>query len=241
MVRPRTYELGLILLLVQILHLGADTIPPVTLGLVLVHTLLYMDIIRKPWRPIDVCISAETVWQEKDWKRIFLSAFEHGDDMHLYYNMVSLILKGRHLERMFGQLKFLVLVVFLTIFTSMYYVGISYGMSIVNNDPTELSHCAIGFSAVLFAMKTILTRHNPDSYQHILNVEVKGTYAPWFELFIIHLLVPNASFKGHLSGILVGLTYTDTPIGWALDYFVDKFDKGPHDSKEDAEEKDVGA
>uniref|UniRef100_A0A8D8SZ85 Rhomboid-related protein 4 n=2 Tax=Cacopsylla melanoneura TaxID=428564 RepID=A0A8D8SZ85_9HEMI len=230
MARPRTYELGLILLLVQILHLGADSIPPVTLGLVLIHTLLYMNIIAKPWSALDVCISAKTVWQDKEWKRIILSAFEHGDDMHLYYNMVSLILKGRLLERIFGPIKFIALILFLTIFTSIYYVVLSYGMSVLTNDPTELTHCAIGFSAVLFAMKTILTRQNPDTYQSILNVEVKATYAPWFELFIIHVLVPNASFKGHLSGILVGLTYTDTPIGWALDYVVDQlYNVSQHD------------
>lgn len=234
MARPRTYELGLILLLVQIIHLGAHSIPPITLGLVVTQTILYMDLIQKPWSPLDVCISATTVWHQGDYRRLVLSAFEHGDDMHLYYNMVSLILKGRLLERMFGSIKFFGLTVFLTVFTSLYYIGLSYVMYLVNDDATELSHCAIGFSAVLFAMKTILTRYQPDSYQQILNVAVKGVYAPWFELIIIHLLVPNASFKGHLSGILVGLTYTDTPIGGALDYVLDTV-KGEEPEKSESE------
>lgn len=45
----RRYELGLILLLVQIINLGADAIPPVTLSLVFLQAVLYMNIIRKPW------------------------------------------------------------------------------------------------------------------------------------------------------------------------------------------------
>ncbi|KAI5753508.1 hypothetical protein M8J77_000806 [Diaphorina citri] len=222
MTRPRRYELGLILLLVHILHLGADTIPPATLGLVFLQSMVYLNIFRKPWSTLDVCISADAVIQQRDYKRLILSAFEHGDDMHLYYNMVSLILKGRQLEKIYGWGKFLSLVIFLTVFTSLYYILLAYIVFYITNDTSELSHCAIGFSAVLFAMKTILTRLQPDAYQQILNINVKAIYAPWFELIIIYLLVPNASFKGHLSGILVGLTYTDTPIGWGLDYVVDK-------------------
>lgn len=45
----RRYELGLILLLVQIINLGADAIPPVTLSLVCIQAILYMNFICKPW------------------------------------------------------------------------------------------------------------------------------------------------------------------------------------------------
>lgn len=221
MSRPRRFELGLILLLVQIINLGADAIPPVTLCLVLIQTILYMNIIRKPWTTLDVCISADTVWKQHDWRRLVLSAFEHGDDMHLYYNMVSLLLKGRTMERMFGWVKFLIVTSFLVLFTSLYYTGLAHLACQLTGDTNELSHCAIGFSAVLFAMKTILTRAEPESYQMILNINVKGMYAPWFELVIIHVLVPNSSFKGHLAGILVGLTYSDTPLGEAVDCLAD--------------------
>ena len=37
-------------------------------------------------------------------------------------------------------------------------------------------------------------------------------------LFILQILVPNASFTGHLAGILVGLAFTKTPLKAVLDW-----------------------
>lgn len=206
------HELGILLLLYQILTIGIDLIPPATLSLVLLQTVLYLNIFRKPWDVLGVCISAQTIVHNREYRRLMLSALEHGDDMHLYYNMVSLIFKGRILERMFGAVNYLVLVMFLIVSTSATYVLLAYVMYLVNRDVTELYQCAIGFSAVLFAMKTIMTRSSPNEPQQLLNISVPAVYAPWIELVIIHLMVPNASFKGHLSGILVGLIYTETAL-----------------------------
>ena len=38
----------------------------------------------------------------QQWRRLFLSPFFHGDDFHLYYNMASLIWKGRQMEPPLG-------------------------------------------------------------------------------------------------------------------------------------------
>lgn len=205
------------LLLYQILSIGIDVIPPGTLGLVLLQTVVYLNIFAKPWDTLGVCISAQTILHNREYKRLVLSALEHGDDMHLYYNMVSLIVKGRLLERTFGFIHYLVLVLYLIVSTSVMYVLISYVTFCVNDDVTELYQCAIGFSAVLFAMKTIMTRASPGEHQQLLNISVPAVYAPWLELLIIHLMVPNASFKGHLSGILVGLCYSETPLSSVVD------------------------
>jgi membrane associated rhomboid family serine protease len=35
------------------------------------------------------------LWQGREWGRLFTSGFLHGDDSHLYYNMVSLLWKVR--------------------------------------------------------------------------------------------------------------------------------------------------
>lgn len=49
---------------------------------------------------------------------------------------------------------------------------------------------------------------------------VPTRYAAWTELILIHLLVPNASFMGHLAGILAGVIYTSTPVGIIADAFI---------------------
>lgn len=46
----------------------------------------------------------------------------------------------------------------------------------------------------------------------ILGFRVHTRYAAWLELVLISLLVPNASFLGHLCGILAGILYVELPI-----------------------------
>lgn len=41
----------------------------------------------------------------KDYKRFIFGAFEHGDDFHLYYNMISFMWKGNKiLESLQGKI-----------------------------------------------------------------------------------------------------------------------------------------
>lgn len=70
---------------------------------------------------------------------------------------------------------------------------------------------------VLFALKVIITREKPSDFYPVLGLPVPAWAAAWAELILISIMVPNASFKGHLAGILAGLVYTDTPLGAAVD------------------------
>lgn len=42
-------------------------------------------------------------------------------------------------------------------------------------------------------------------------------WACWIELVVIQLIVPRASFTGHLAGILVGLAYVKGPLKSIMD------------------------
>lgn len=102
--------------------------------------------INVPWSKWDVCISAEKVLKTKDYRRFILSTFEHGDDMHLYYNMISFIIKGRTLERRYGSSNFFVLLVFLVLTTNSFYVALGKFGSEFLDDYSMMKSCAIGFS-----------------------------------------------------------------------------------------------
>lgn len=110
------------------------------------QTLLYMGLINVPWEKEDVCISANAIIKGRDWRRLLLSALEHGDDMHLYYNMASFLIKGRSLERRYGSKNFGFILVFLTLLTSCVYVMLGQMMSEIMESQVYMNSCAIGFS-----------------------------------------------------------------------------------------------
>lgn len=160
--------------------------------------------------------------QDLDVKRLFLSAFYHMDDAHLVYNMVSLLWKGVQLENSMGSARFAGMVTVL--------LGMSHGLVVLSakllasygDAPGPMyAECAVGFSAVLFAMKMVLNWNSPDS-TNVYGVLVPSKYAAWAELFLIQMFVPGTSFLGHLCGIFAGLIYVNAGavFGGSLSPFV---------------------
>ena len=70
--------------------------------------------------------------------------------------------------------------------------------------------CAVGFSAVLFSLKYVWNRY-ADSNTNVFGISVPTKYAAWAELVMISLVTPNASFVGHLAGIMAGMLYIHVP------------------------------
>ncbi|KAA8579383.1 hypothetical protein FQN60_016813 [Etheostoma spectabile] len=102
----RSFQLGLLLLVVQLFHEGLGNIPAVTLAVLGFNVYLYMFPAAPP---IKACVSLQRVYWDKDWGRLFLSPLHHVDDWHLYFNMVSFIWKGIRLEGRLGAAWFLYL------------------------------------------------------------------------------------------------------------------------------------
>ncbi|XP_057330300.1 rhomboid-related protein 4-like [Microplitis mediator] len=210
-------EYGLYLLGMQAVNYGVDKIPPVTLLGVIVQALLYIGMIQVPWNSEDVCISAVKIIKYKDWRSFIFSNFEHGSDMHLYYNMVSFIFKGAYLEPMYSSANFGILLGILSLGCSGMYVFLSWLLMQITADYSYYTTCAIGFSAVLFALKVIVVCEERDRLHDVGGFRVPSKFAVWAELVLIHLLVPNASFVGHLGGILVGCIYCYSFLGAIID------------------------
>ncbi|KAJ8667495.1 hypothetical protein QAD02_009158 [Eretmocerus hayati] len=220
-------QYGLVLLASQVMNFGYDSIPPATLAAIVAQSVLYMGLIRVPWNAEDVCISASKVFKHKDWRSFILSNFEHGSDMHLYYNMVSFLLKGSFLENMYGTTNFAFLIGVISMGCSAMYVTIGYILTQITEDYAYYTSCAIGFSAVLFALKVIVVSEEQDRPHDVGGFRVPSKFAVWAELFLIHLLVPNSSFIGHLGGILVGCLYCYTFVGEIIDGKISKLTGQP--------------
>ena len=220
----RGQNLGLFLLLMQVMNIGIENIPPVTLISTIAQVVIFLElgnVYRWFPSPSHVCISAFNILDRQEWKRMILGSLYHADDFHLYYNMVSFLWKGRQLERRFGSVYFGFLLVIFTVLTSIVYVAINVIMSEVFDDRSYRMQCAVGFSGVIFALKVLVTHYSPSGMQYIFGaIPVPSKYIFWAELVLIQIITPNASFVGHLAGILVGLAYTKGPLKIIMDSFL---------------------
>ena len=151
-----------------------------------------------------------------------MASFFHLDDMHLYFNMVSFIWKGRTLERRYGSRKFFIIVAMFALLSQFLLITLNRVLSVVLWDKSYLSSCAVGFSAVIFGLKVLATQNMWQESVSVLGipVTVPAQFACWLELVLIQIMVPNASFTGHLAGILVGLAFVHGP----LEHLVNKID-----------------
>ncbi|VDM43994.1 unnamed protein product [Toxocara canis] len=218
--RRRQQNFGVYLLAYHLLQ--NDYIPPVTLAAILFQMAVFLGFVPPlgPWKTREMCLLPSRIIHHREWIRMLASVVMHGDDMHLYYNMISLLWKGRRLERRLGSWRFLLVLLVFAVATSGGIVALSVlADDVLHFHGLRLAHqCAIGFSGVLFALKVLHTTYFPYEDALLLGwMPIPSRYACWAELVLIQLLAPEASFVGHLSGILVGLLYTHGP----LKYFVD--------------------
>lgn len=199
----------------------SDRFFPVTLGVMALNIVTYLRPrgIRVHWpSPEEACISVQRVLFRGDWKRLFTSPFVHGSDYHLYFNMASFMWKAVTLERHFGSGYFAYMVSVFTMATGITYLAIHYLMAEFLNQWSAIQSCAVGFSAVIFALKVVTTHMEPPGMTLIMGIiPVPMRLACWVELVVISVLFPNVSFVGHLSGILVGLAYVWGPLKAIMD------------------------
>ena len=134
----------------------------------------------------------------------------HGSDTHLYYNMLSFAGKGGQLERALGAPAFAALLALLLPLTAACYVALALtaaalpALAPLGGGPSALRACAVGFSGVIFALKTVIASETAGE-EVIGGFRIPTRWAPWAELLLFQLLQPDVSFIGHLAGILAGL------------------------------------
>ena len=127
--------------------LSSDKIPPVTLVVIALNVVIYLELFEFDYPSLgSVCLSVNHVLQSKQWLRIILSAFFHGDDWHLYHNMTSFSIKGRSLERRYGSGYFLFLLIVFTVSCGLTLVGLELAAFYAFDKYDYLTSCAVGFS-----------------------------------------------------------------------------------------------
>jgi rhomboid domain-containing protein 1 len=198
-------DMGMLMLAMNVARVGVDNIGPVTMAILGINTaLFYIDLseLGIPTMLQEVCIGANHVWYGHQYARLLWASLFHANSMHLMYNMSSLLLKGRLLEPVMGTAPFAWLVFTFALCTSCLMVIASVLLDSHMPDQHLMNTCAVGFSGVLFALNTILPYvivHPEQS--NVWGFPIPTKYVTIAELVLISVLVPNASFLGHLCGI----------------------------------------
>ena len=132
--------------------------------------------------------------------------------------MASFVWKGISLEGRMGSSKFLYILAVFTVLTNVVLVGLDLALANITGNFSYIRTCAAGFSGVIFALKVLTTYNLPSGVSMVMGMfPVPMRWACWAELVLIQLLFPNASFTGHLAGILVGLMYVKGPLKYIMD------------------------
>uniref|UniRef100_A0A914VWW8 Peptidase S54 rhomboid domain-containing protein n=1 Tax=Plectus sambesii TaxID=2011161 RepID=A0A914VWW8_9BILA len=141
-----------VILLLYTLFANNDYLPPVTLGAIVLQVAIYLGFIPPldPSNTYQLCVQPSRILNKGEWWRLLAPTLMHGDDMHLYFNMVSLLWKGRRLERHLGSKRFLLTLVIFSVLTSLTMVGMSVGIEEYAGMRSWnlMQQCAVGFSAI---------------------------------------------------------------------------------------------
>lgn len=194
--------------------------PPVTIALLAVNIVVhihpspyvlghYLDDIRSNCLQPNLIFSAFQRDNAILWHRLFFSSIIHADDMHLYGNMLSLCWKGLNLEKKFGSKQFFVLVCFSLVTSHLLMAAMAYVLYYyvgLDGHTSGYNTCAVGFSAVLYSLKYVWNQLSPENTV-VMGFQVPSRYAAWLELVLTSIVMPQASFIGHLAGIFAGYLY----------------------------------
>jgi len=202
----RSSPFGGLLLLIPVLKIGINNIPPVTLSILLLCSSLYYNFLNWQLPSLNnTSLLPLSVIYYKEYYRLITSSFLHGSDLHLYYNMISLLMKGIFLEKRMGSLRFGLVCSLFVVTSNVLYVFISYILDRYFHYSGPMYSQTVGFSSVLFALN-VIANANTEGLSSVMGIIVPTKFVYWVEL-LVSSLFPNVSFLGHLCGIFSGLLY----------------------------------
>lgn len=177
-------------------------------------SLIWFYIQKKNITYSDVGLNYETAIDGHHW-RIITSAFSHISIIHLVFNMSALWSLGS-VEQLsefgLGFSYYLHYSLVLIVLSGLLVLG-SYHV-LINRFKFEYFRrvTAVGYSCVVFGWMTILSVKLPSSKLNLFGfLSLPISFAPFESLIFTSIIVPQASFLGHLSGIIVGYS-----IAWGL-------------------------
>lgn len=141
-----------------------------------------------------------------EYYRIITSALFHVNLMHIGMNMMSTLAIGTSLERRCGTLYQMTTVLWGILLTSAVYIFAAWLPYAMFGYANWMSGHSVGFSGVIFQLSVLEASLHPEgSSRSVFGLfRVPSKAYPWALLVALQFIMPQVSFLGHLSGILVG-------------------------------------
>ncbi|XP_008788198.1 RHOMBOID-like protein 13 [Phoenix dactylifera] len=170
-------------------------------------TAIWFYIQKKNIGYASVGLSYETAVEGHYW-RIITSAFSHISMLHLVFNMSALWSLGV-VEQLgyigLGVEFYLHYTLVLVMLSGLLVLGVYH--ILIQKFKLEYFRrvTAVGYSCVVFGWMTVLAAKQPSSKLNLFGfLSLPISFAPFESLIFTSIIVPQASFIGHLSGIIVG-------------------------------------
>ena len=179
--------------------LGTRSVIGICTGVFILQTVLTI-----PTSPYVFC--ARNVLYLHEFYRIFTSCIFHGGLLHLGFNMTSTSAIGSMLERRCGTARFGLTVLWGILLTSAVQVAAAFLLVVCAGYEGLMNQRSVGFSGIIFQLSVLEANLGPPgAVRSVYGLfQVPAYLYPWALLIALQILLPQISFVGHLSGILVG-------------------------------------
>ncbi|KAG2439970.1 hypothetical protein HXX76_004089 [Chlamydomonas incerta] len=205
---------------------GGTPLPPITLALAATAVWRFLNpVMLREW-----CLSPYCVMERREAGRLWRSAIVHLDAPHLLCNLTALIPDCAALERAHQQahqqaarggggggvagvlLPAAAVAVDVAVLT-----GLSSGLfvawavaerQLLRRPGTYYAVGAVGLSSLAFALQVVRGEaRGPGARVAVLGLPVPAAHAWLVQLALTHVTAPDASFAGHVAGVLAGVAH----------------------------------
>lgn len=192
---------------------------PVTSFVIALCTLIWYHLNSKGLGYEEVGMSYEKVVRARQYWRCVTASFSHISPLHLLFNMSTLWSLGV-VEQMRGRGEgwgsgWYVRYTLVMLVGTMACVILAYHVLVRMGHERYERVTAVGYSCVVFGWMTVLSVRQPTSSISLLGyVQLPVNLAPFGSLLFTSMIVPQASFVGHLMGIVMGYAVAWGMFAW---------------------------
>ncbi|CAL8461946.1 g1477 [Coccomyxa elongata] len=166
----------------------------------------------------EVGLNYEQAVQKLELWRIVTAQLSHVELLHLLFNVSTLwslgVVEESGSGARSGTLYYFQTSLVLLIFSGLVCLLFYHVLGVVLRREQFLSVTTVGYSAVIFGWMTILSRSGVASFSVFGLANIPMWLTPFASLVLTSIIIPRASFLGHLSGIVVGYMVASGIFDW---------------------------